>query len=56
MGYAVFSELFGSDQASAVYSKTLDMVKANEQAMALLGEPVKGYVEHHRGNWKCVIY
>eukprot|EP00158_Paraphelidium_tribonemae_P000338 Partr_v1_DN21524_c0_g1_i1_m20329 putative translocase of inner mitochondrial membrane 21 homolog (yeast) len=46
--YLVTSELFGSDHASAMYNKALDSVRANEQAVALLGEPVKGYRDHQR--------
>ena len=55
--YMVFGELFGgmlgqSNSASGVYGRTLDLVKDNETACKLLGEPVRGYKELQRHRFK----
>jgi hypothetical protein len=52
IGYTVLSELFSTDQATAVYNRALDEIKQHAMVKEVLGEPIKGFREHHRGHWK----
>lgn len=51
----VVSELFGTNQASAIYKRALKEITDHEDVQALLGDSIKGYDTHTRGgHWKSV--
>ncbi|KAI3649529.1 hypothetical protein MP228_005161 [Amoeboaphelidium protococcarum] len=62
IGYLLFSELSGYDPIgnfitgkrhisfTKVYDECLQLAKDNENAKLILGEPIKGYIQHNRGN------
>ncbi|ORE05267.1 TIM21-domain-containing protein [Rhizopus microsporus var. microsporus] len=48
--YYIGSELFGSQSTTSIFSDAVDRVKANEEIVSILGEPIKAHGEPSRNS------
>ncbi|KAG1469181.1 hypothetical protein G6F56_003403 [Rhizopus delemar] len=48
--YYIGSELFGSQSTTSIFSDTVDLIRANEEVVNMIGEPMKAHGEPSRNS------